>query len=107
MSQQDDATGLRPTFRELRRKLVDAGCHEVWLPVLGPHGGPEAPKEAFILNPQNGEMIPVEHWVDEDEVSPSICDFVCRRLKLDEKAIALDSPSGSVRVMSPRRETPN
>ncbi len=100
MSRPESEDDACPTFAELRAKLVEHGCMEVRRAVLGT-SGPDAPTERYILNPDTGKEIPVEHWEDAELVRPSFCSHVCRRLGIDETAFALHTSRGPVHVKSP------
>lgn len=63
--------------------------------------GPDAPTERYLLNPETGKDIPIEHWIDDEDVTASFCGHACRRLGIDEDEFHLHTSRGPVQVKSP------
>ncbi|HEX2882221.1 MAG TPA: hypothetical protein VHO25_22025 [Polyangiaceae bacterium] len=77
--------------------MVDFGCQQQSKEIF-----PGSPSIKYLLNPQNGKTVTIEHWVMDEEVSPITCSNVCRLLGIDEKAVKLTATDGDgVTVSSP------
>lgn len=57
----------------------------------------------------NGDrFLDTEHWIDDEEVTASMCSHVCRVLGIREEDIRFESENGDqVRVSSPAEPLPN
>lgn len=101
MGSSDPSQGSRPTIGELKHCLQrHHKCRIERKPLFKGSDNEDGPLLTTMYGP-GGHVPNVDEFPDEDEATPSIVDYFCRRLGLDQDKVHLNGPTGPVSVKPP------
>jgi hypothetical protein len=98
----------RPTIGELKRCLQNAphNCRIVTTPLFKGADNEDGPFLVRMVSPSGGFVPNLDDYRDEEEATPSIVDYFCRRLGLKHSDVKIDGPTGPVSVKPPSDPPP-
>jgi hypothetical protein len=94
--------GPRPTFKELKRCLEDEhGCSIAEVPIFPGLDNEDGSKVKKLFNRGKTQWMVLPELDDDEEVSPSQMENICRRLGIDPKDLLIACGDGHVSLKTP------